>query len=88
MRGLPTLCGAAKRSQKLTPLQARFILDCLTVSYELTRAKGGCRRKRGIYLHLAKRFGVTRHAIAKIATRENWKGLRITNFHDLTRIRP
>jgi len=79
---LPILTGAVKR--KLTPMQARFVLDCLTVSYELRRGAGFQRRRRGIYQELATKFGVTRSCIKKIAERTNWRTLRLTQLYNIS----
>ena len=79
---LPILTGAVQR--KLTPVQARFVLDCLTVSYETRRANGFQRRRRGIYQHLARKFGVSVSCIKKIAERRNWRTLRLTQVYNIT----
>lgn len=79
---LPILTGAAKR--KLTPVQARFVMDCLTVNYELRRASGHQRRRKGIYQELATKFGVGRSCIKKIAERTNWRTLRLTQLYNIS----
>jgi hypothetical protein len=79
---LPILTGAAVR--KLTPMQARFVLDCLTLSYELRRADGFVRRRKGIFQELAAKFGVGVPCIKHIAARRNWKTLRLPQLYDIT----
>lgn len=79
---LPILTGAVTR--KLTPMQARFVLDCLTLSYELRRADGYVRRRKGICQELAVKFGVSVSCIKKIAERTNWRTLRLPQLYDIT----
>ncbi len=79
---LPILTGAVKR--KLTPMQARFVLDCLTISYELRRASGHQRRRKGIYQELAAKFNVSVSCIKKIAERTNWRTLRLTQLYNIS----
>jgi len=78
---LPILTGFAKR--KLTPVQARFVLDCLTVSYQLRRGEGFQRRRKGIYQELAAKFNVSVSCIKKIAERRNWRTLRLTQLYNI-----
>lgn len=80
---LPILMGAAKR--KLTPLEARFILDALTLDYELRRAAGYKRRTRGFHAKLAKKFKVSRNTIMKISRRRSWRSLRLANLYDISK---
>ena len=81
---LPILHGAAKRDQILTPTQARYILDCLTLDKRLRREAGFVRRTPRLHQELADRFGVTRHAIKAISKRENWRSLRLAEIYDIS----
>ncbi|HMH95869.1 MAG TPA: hypothetical protein VK577_04730 [Bradyrhizobium sp.] len=78
---LPILTGFAKR--KLTPVQARFVLDCLTVSFQMRRADGFQRRRKGVYQELAAKFSVSVSCIKKIAERQSWRTLRLTQLYDI-----
>lgn len=78
------LRGAAKRRRKLTDLQARFILDALTVDWELRREAGFQRHTYRLYQRLGERFGVGRDAIKDIWRRRNFKWLEHANIYDIS----
>jgi hypothetical protein len=79
---LPILTGAAHR--KLTPFQAKFILDCLTLDRQLRAAAGFKRRRRGLHQELADKFGVSRWTIMDISRRRNWRNLRVSHLFDIS----
>lgn len=78
------LKGIAAQCVKLTRRQARFILDVVTVDYELRREKG-MRRTTGLANKLAAKFGVSPAAIRDIIKRRTWRSLRIENIYYISK---
>jgi hypothetical protein len=78
------LRGAAKRSRKLTPFQARFLLDCLTVEFEDRRASGHKSLSRGFYAGMAAYFGVAPETVKDIWKRRTFKWLPIRNIYTIS----
>lgn len=80
----PLLGGIAKQCNRLTPRQARFILDCLTYHFEERREAGFKRLRRGIYPKLGKKFGVSPDTIKDIWNRRTFKWLPISNIYTIS----
>ena len=80
----PRLTGAAKKGRKLTYMQARFLLDCLTVNYEQRKAAGKKNLTHGLYRHLGGLFGVSPETVKDIWKRRSFKWMPIANIYTIS----
>jgi hypothetical protein len=76
--------GIAKKSQRLTPLQAKFILDCLTVDFQNRRETGKKNVSYGLYQRLAKIFDVSPWTIKDIWHRRTFKWIGFSNIYTIS----